>query len=269
VENGGDISGLFADSAVANGVVFANTSNWPHGFQGGVPISGGLSAISGDGSQELWHFTTAAPNLSGVAVANGVVYFQSIDGNLYALDAKTGGRLAEVATGGQESGPAISHGHVYLGIGNAFALVADIQHPPPGAIMALGVPDQDDTDDQASTLPKFQNRSVTSFVTEGAVATLSGTIVDTNPVGPFVLRVDWGDNTPVEVITVPVNVVAAASALAQLNAALAGISGVLSVTHQYNETGTFDIHLSWGDDRGTSNTADMLVTVTPVSGKRK
>jgi polyvinyl alcohol dehydrogenase (cytochrome) len=145
VEHGGELSGLFADSAVANDVVFANTSDWPHGFQGGKPVSGSLVAIGSDGTpdglKELWHFTTpGSPNLSGVAVANGVVYFQStFDGNLYALDAKTGAVLAKVATGGQSSGPAVSHGHVYLGIGNAFALLADLQHPPPGAIMALGL----------------------------------------------------------------------------------------------------------------------------------
>jgi polyvinyl alcohol dehydrogenase (cytochrome) len=145
VEEGGELSGLFADSAVADGVVFANTSNWPHGFQGGQPVSGSLVAIGGDGTRdglkELWHFTTpGSPNLSGVAVANGVVYFQSsLDGNLYALDARTGALLAKVATGGQESGPAVSHGHVYLGVGNAFALLGDLQHPPPGAIMALGL----------------------------------------------------------------------------------------------------------------------------------
>jgi hypothetical protein len=46
-----------------------------------------------------------------------------------------------VATGGQSSGPAVSRGHVYLGTGNAFALLADLQHPPPGSIIALGLDD--------------------------------------------------------------------------------------------------------------------------------
>jgi outer membrane protein assembly factor BamB len=140
VEVGGELSGLFADSAVARGVAFANTSNWPNGFVGGAPISGSL--VAGDASRELWRFKTATPNLSGVAVANDVVYFQSaLDGTLYALDACNGNLLARVVTGGQSSGPSVSRGRVYLGTGNALGLVADLQHPGPGTIIALGVDD--------------------------------------------------------------------------------------------------------------------------------
>jgi polyvinyl alcohol dehydrogenase (cytochrome) len=141
VEQGSQLGGLFADSAVAHGVVFANTSHWPAGFLGGAPISGGLAAIAGDGKKELWKYTTPLPNISGVAVANDVVYFQSIDGNLYALDAKDGSLLARVATGGQSSGPAVSRGRIYLGTGDALHLVADLQHPGPGSIVALGLDD--------------------------------------------------------------------------------------------------------------------------------
>jgi polyvinyl alcohol dehydrogenase (cytochrome) len=158
VSPGGELSGLFADSAVAGGVVYANTSDWPNGFQGGAPVEGGLSAIAGDGSCELWHFHTPfSPNISGTAVANGVVYFQSVlNGNLYALDARTGALLATVATGGQASGPSISRGQVYLGLGNVFALLANLQNVLPGAIVALGVDDgghghgrsDDSSDDQ-------------------------------------------------------------------------------------------------------------------------
>jgi polyvinyl alcohol dehydrogenase (cytochrome) len=148
VQQGGQLSGLFADSAVAHGVVFANTSYWKNGFVGGSPQSGSLVAISGDGTKELWNFPTNQPDLSGVAVANGVVYFQSIDGNFFALNARTGRLLAEVHTGGQSSGSSVSHGHVYLGLGDAFALVADLQHPPPGAIIALGVDERDDREGQ-------------------------------------------------------------------------------------------------------------------------
>jgi hypothetical protein len=78
-----------------------------------------------------------------VAVANGVVYFQStFDGNLYALDAVTGNLLKQVTTGGVTSGPAISRGQIYLGIGD----VVTPDHDPtvpigPGAIVALGLPD--------------------------------------------------------------------------------------------------------------------------------
>ena len=59
---------------------------------------GTISAVSGDGSAILWQFPTAMPNLSGVAVANNVVYFQSLDGFLYALDSRHGRQLARVQT---------------------------------------------------------------------------------------------------------------------------------------------------------------------------
>jgi hypothetical protein len=65
-----------------------------------------------------------------VAVANGVVYFQSEDGTLYALDEATGEVLAQLNTGGVFSGPAVSNGRLYLGQGG----LSD-----PGGIVALGV----------------------------------------------------------------------------------------------------------------------------------
>jgi hypothetical protein len=76
-----------------------------------------------------------------VAVANGVVYFQSmLDGTLYALDAKTGAELAQVKTGGQSSGPAISRGQIYLSTGDAaFPYLNPTEPLGPGSVVALGL----------------------------------------------------------------------------------------------------------------------------------
>jgi polyvinyl alcohol dehydrogenase (cytochrome) len=140
----GTVGGLFADSAVANGVVFANGTDWPGLLAGDPPVRGILSAVAADGSHELWHFDTPfSPNLSGVAVANGVVYFQSgLDGTFYALDAATGNVLAQVATGGQSSGPAISRGQIYLGTGDAaFPFLNPTLPLGTGTIIALGIDD--------------------------------------------------------------------------------------------------------------------------------
>jgi autotransporter-associated beta strand protein len=112
-----------------------------------------------------------------------------------------------------------------------------------------------------ASLPAFQNRSVT--VTEGSVATLRGTIVDPAPQGAFVLRVDWGDDTPVQTVTVPQGT-ALAAALARPGAVVVDPSGTIALTHHYHKSGTFDVHMSWGDDRGTTNTADLSATVAPV-----
>lgn len=140
LEPGGTLGGLFADSAVADGVVFANGSNWPAPFVAN-PTSGGLFALGGpDGTQTLWSFTTAgSPNLSGVAVAGEVVYFQSwLDGNLYALDRANGALLAKVAIGAAISGPAVAGGRIYVGTGDPI-----LGSGKPGTIVALGLRDDD------------------------------------------------------------------------------------------------------------------------------
>src|SRR5262249_51226251 len=92
---GGNLGGIFADSAVADGIAFANGSDWPNpfGHPFDPPNGGNLTAIKGDGSGQLWRVETPSPNISGVAVANGVVYFQSRDGSFFALDATNGATL--------------------------------------------------------------------------------------------------------------------------------------------------------------------------------
>jgi autotransporter-associated beta strand protein len=100
--------------------------------------------------------------------------------------------------------------------------------------------------------PQFQNRSVTSSVTEGSVATLRGTIVSPDPQQKFILEVSWGDGTPVETFTFP-----------------PGSDGQLcSVSHRYLNNapggGEFPIHLFWHNDLGLGNTATMAVTVLNV-----
>jgi polyvinyl alcohol dehydrogenase (cytochrome) len=138
VEVGGTLGGLFSDSAVANGIVYANGVNWP-APGAAPPVAGDLIAMSGDG-HELWRFTTPfTPDLGGVAVANSVVYFTSSwSGNLYALDGKTGTALAHVAIGVSDSGPSISRGQVYVGTGDAVS-VAFGAGPSTGSITALGL----------------------------------------------------------------------------------------------------------------------------------
>src|SRR5262249_31041100 len=137
----GTIGGLFADAAYANGVVYANAVDWPGLLAGAPPNRGILSAVAADGSHELWHFDTPfSPNISGVAVANGVVYFQSMFGEFYALDAQTGTVLAQVFTGGESSGPAVSRGQIYLGTGaTAFQFIVPELPILPSSIIALGI----------------------------------------------------------------------------------------------------------------------------------
>jgi polyvinyl alcohol dehydrogenase (cytochrome) len=142
---GSQLGGFHMDTGEADGVNYANGVNWPDPFGGKPPLGGSLWAISGDGSKALWHIDTPSPNLSGVAIANGVVYVQSLlDGYLYAVNAADGTVLAKVQSGGQSSGPAVSRGQVYLGTGDAFSATFDPlgvfgYHPGPGTITALGI----------------------------------------------------------------------------------------------------------------------------------
>ena len=56
---------------------------------------------------------------SGIAVANGVVYFTTLmSSKLVALDAATGEKLSEIQLPPVWSGPAVSRGRVYVGTGN-------------------------------------------------------------------------------------------------------------------------------------------------------
>jgi polyvinyl alcohol dehydrogenase (cytochrome) len=175
---GGTVGGLFADSAYADGVNYTNGSDWPGVLAGQAPNLGVLSAVSADGSHELWHFyTPGSPDLSGVAVANGVVYFQSmLDGILYALNAKTGALLAQVKTGGETSGPAISRGQIYLGTGEAGFVALNPTEPlGPGSVVALGL-GNGKGEKQGRHAAPFQTNAtgtITSTVTtaEGALTT--------------------------------------------------------------------------------------------------
>jgi outer membrane protein assembly factor BamB len=139
---GGILGGLFADTAVANGVIFANGIEWNPFDPYSMPF-GHLVALSADTSEEEWHFYTPfSPNLSGVAVANGVVYFQSLlDENLYALDATSGVPLLVLPIGPSLSGPAVSNGRVYVGTGDVvFRPAVGAPAALPGGIVAIGLP---------------------------------------------------------------------------------------------------------------------------------
>jgi glucose dehydrogenase len=60
---------------------------------------------------------------SSPAVVNGVIYFGSDDGNVYALNASTGARLWSVATGSEvRSSPAVANGVVYTASSGAMLI---------------------------------------------------------------------------------------------------------------------------------------------------
>jgi polyvinyl alcohol dehydrogenase (cytochrome) len=117
--------GLFADSAVAEGIVLVNGENCNvYSKEPIIPPTGQVIGLSSDGARRLWSFTSwSAPVFSGVAVANGVVYFESsgLLSILYALNLTTGKVLNSTVLSGGISGPSVSRGNIYLGTGTKFA----------------------------------------------------------------------------------------------------------------------------------------------------
>ena len=125
------------------------------------PVSGGrVVALSLDTKAERWRherpkvaslggpppkpvFTDAGDAVgSGIAVANGVVFFTAIaSAKLIALDAATGEVLKEISLGSVWSGPSVSRGRVYVGTGNT-------QFLPPqkdtGVLFSFGPPGEDE-----------------------------------------------------------------------------------------------------------------------------
>jgi polyvinyl alcohol dehydrogenase (cytochrome) len=149
IQIGGSLGGLFADSAVAYGLVFANGIDWLDPFDfSTLPNGGLLTAFTSDTRSVLWQKRTPqSVNQSGVAVANTVVYFSSCNpgtgdrlandsGTLYALSALTGSTLAAMPMGDCAlSGPSVSNGRVFAGTGNMFQFATI----PPGRIIAFGL----------------------------------------------------------------------------------------------------------------------------------
>jgi outer membrane protein assembly factor BamB len=116
------------------------TERWRHERPKAVPAGKGLRLLLKD---------VGDPVASGVAVANGVVYFTTtVSKKLIALDAETGSILKEIEIGAVWSGPAVSRGRVYVGTGNVlFSSPGEMSlfpHQPNGAVISFGLPGDDE-----------------------------------------------------------------------------------------------------------------------------
>jgi outer membrane protein assembly factor BamB len=136
---------------------------------GAPPTGGRVVAISADTRTERWRhdrprvaslggpppkpvFTEVGdPVASGIAVANGVVYFTTVaSGKLVALDAASGEVLKEIGLGPVWSGPSVSRGRVYVGTGNTLFTPVDGEAFFPkastGVLYSFGLPGEDEVD---------------------------------------------------------------------------------------------------------------------------
>ena len=137
-------------------------------IESGVPPSAGrVVAISLDTRTEFWrherpkiasiggpapkptYTNVGDPVASGLAVANGVVYFTTAaSGKLVALDTATGAVLKEIDLGPVWSGPSVSRGRVYVGTGNTLFSPLDYESFFPkkytGELYSFGLPGDDE-----------------------------------------------------------------------------------------------------------------------------
>ncbi len=91
------------------------------------------------------------PVASGIAVANGCLFFTTFTSNkLVVLDAATGESLKEVYLGPVLAGPSVSRGRVYIGTGNTQFVENDSEAYFPkstkGTLYSFGLPGQDEID---------------------------------------------------------------------------------------------------------------------------
>jgi polyvinyl alcohol dehydrogenase (cytochrome) len=145
-------NGLFADSAIDHRLVFVNGEDCTAKTSNPLAPVGVVAALAREDSKKVWDISLPeGPVFSGLAVANGVVYFQvsNIPGSLYAVNAESGEVLAQLQVSGGISGPSVSRGQVYLGTGTAFATKIQTGTPFPSTagIVAFGVPSECDEDE--------------------------------------------------------------------------------------------------------------------------
>jgi polyvinyl alcohol dehydrogenase (cytochrome) len=167
---GGLQTGCATDGSTifTNGIDAIRLASQEKPVDSGVPPTGGrVVAISLDTRTERWRherpkvasvggpppkpvFTDVGdPVASGIAVANGVVYFTGVaSGKLVALDASTGSVLKEFDLGPVWSGPSVSRGRVYVGTGNTLFSPSDFEAFFPkkstGVLYSFGLPGEDE-----------------------------------------------------------------------------------------------------------------------------
>lgn len=131
------------------------------------PTGGRVAALSLDTKTEYWRHErpgvvatrgllpwsadtcTGDPVASGIASANGVLYFTTlVSSKLVALDAPTGALLREINLPPVWSGPAVSRGRVYVGTGSVVLPALDFFVPrqSTGTLFCFGLPDETEPD---------------------------------------------------------------------------------------------------------------------------
>jgi outer membrane protein assembly factor BamB len=89
-------------------------ADWPI-FRGNALMTGVGTAKLPDQLDEKWTFKAGDTIEGAPVVADGVVYFSSLDKHLYALDLATGKQKWKVKLGPAKASPSLKGGRIYLG----------------------------------------------------------------------------------------------------------------------------------------------------------
>ncbi len=157
-------------SIFTNGIDVVQLGNQAQAALSGVPPTAGrVVALGRDTKTERWRHerpkvatlggpppkttykNVGDPVASGIAVANGVLYFTTVgSGRLVALDSSTGSVLREFPLGPVWCGPSVSRGRVYVGTGNTLFTPAAYEAFFPkqwtGVVISFGLPGEDEVD---------------------------------------------------------------------------------------------------------------------------
>ncbi len=134
-----------ASPAVANGGIYVYSNDGVDmniGSDG--PTTGSAFALNGETGAIIWQTKLQQGAFGGVAVANGLMFFTTLDGTIHALNTDTGAELwSDKLLGGtaveSAGGVTVAGGMVYAGAGWDWVALAD---PPAGGVTAYALPEE-------------------------------------------------------------------------------------------------------------------------------
>ena len=101
------------------------SANWPM-FRGNRALTANVQGTLPTRLRLVWRFETGDAIPGSASIQDGVVYFGSTDGNVYALSLDEGERLWSYDTGDSVEGtPCVLEGAVYIGSSSGFLYVLD------------------------------------------------------------------------------------------------------------------------------------------------
>lgn len=137
---GGRTGGVMASPAVADGVIYVYSNDGiTENFGSGGPMAGSAFALDAETGKKLWETKMEPGAFGGIAVANGLMFFTTLDGVVHALDTEDGSELwnAPLLEAKAAGGVTVAGGMVFVGAGWDWVALS-----PSGGVTAFGLPEE-------------------------------------------------------------------------------------------------------------------------------